>query len=327
MKGNILRLGVIVLIIAAAWFMRDGFGDVGGALEKAGWSGVVLMALTHVLPVALCGVAWGLLQDRIPFIHFSVARWIKDGVGELAGFLPLSGEMAAIRLMTRYGFRVADASAVVMVDVTAEALAQFFFSLLGVGLWLHLYPEAEITRWALIALGISIPGLAIFVALQRSVVMRFLETLPAKVMPHAWDAPEADSGVHAAVNALYADHRRVARSVFWHVLAWAAGAIEAWVALRLLGYPLDVAEVLALESIIYAIRSVAFIVPAAIGLQEGGYMLVGAVLGLPTEIALAVSILKRGRELIMGLPALFAWHYIEHSTAKKKEASVKETEA
>jgi putative membrane protein len=323
MKANLLRLGVIVLIIAAAWYMRDGFGDVGGALETAGWSGVVLMALTHALPVALCGIAWGLLQDNVPTWKFSVARWIKDGVGELAGILPLSAEMAAIRLMTRYGFRVAESTAIVMVDVTAEAIAQFFFSILGVALWLHLYPEAEVTRWALIALGISVPGLVIFVALQRSVVMRFLETLPAKIMPHAWDAPDADSGVHAAVLTLYSDHRRFARSVFWHILAWAAGAIEAWVALWLLGYPMGLAEVLALESIIYAIRSVAFVVPGAIGLQEGGYMLVGAVLGLPTEIALAVSLLKRGRELLMGLPALFVWHYIEHSTAKQKAPAEK----
>lgn len=323
MKGNLARLGVIVLIIAVAWVMRDGFGDVGGALETAGWSGVALMAATHALPVALCGIAWGLLQDDVPTLKFSVARWIKDGVGELAGILPLSAEMAAIRLMTRYGFRVAESTAIVMVDVTAEAIAQFFFSILGVALWLHLYPEAEVTRWALIALGVSIPGLAIFVALQRSVVMRFLETLPAKIMPHAWDAPDADAGVHAAVLTLYADHRRFARSVIWHILAWAAGAIEAWVALWLLGTPMGLAEVLALESIIYAIRSVAFVVPGAIGLQEGGYMLVGAVLGLPTEIALAVSLLKRGRELLMGLPALFAWHYIEHSTAKQKAPAEK----
>lgn len=323
MKGNLLRLGVVALIVGVAWYMRDGFGDVGGALHTAGWTGVVLMAITHAVPVALCGVAWGLLQDRHPFLKFSVARWIKDGVGELAGFLPLSGEMAAIRLMTRYGFRFAEATAIIMVDVTAEAIAQFFFSLLGVGLWLVLHPDAPLTRWALIALGISIPGLAIFVALQRSVVMRFLETLPAKIMPHAWDAPEADEGVHAAVCALYADHWRVARSVFWHFLAWAAGAAEAWVALRLLGHPMGVAEVLAMESIIYAIRSVAFVVPAAIGLQEGGYMLVGAVLGLPTEVALAVSLLKRGRELLMGLPALFAWQVIEHNYAKAGAATAK----
>ncbi|MBI3446552.1 MAG: flippase-like domain-containing protein [Magnetospirillum sp.] len=317
MKAGAIRLALIAAVLAVAWWLRDGFGDVQGALDTAGWSGVALMAVTHILPLILCGLAWGSLQDEMPSRVFMMGRWIKDGVGELAGFLPLSGEMAAIRMMTRHGFRFADASAIVVVDVTSEAIAQFFFSLLGVGMWLWLYPQAEVTRWALIALAISVPGLAAFVALQRSAVVRFLETLPSKIMPHAWDAPDADAGVHAAIHALYSDRRRIARSVGWHILAWAAGAIEAWVALRLLGHPMGIAEVLALESIIYAIRSVAFVIPGAIGLQEGGYMLVGAALGLPTELALAVSLLKRGRELMMGLPALLAWHFVEGAAKAK----------
>ncbi|MDO8606824.1 MAG: lysylphosphatidylglycerol synthase domain-containing protein [Phaeospirillum sp.] len=317
MKAALLRLGLIGLILGVAWWLRDGFGDVKGALDNVGWFGVVIMALCHIPPMALCGVAWSSLQAGAPARTYVVWRWIKDGVGELAGFLPLSGEMAAIRMMTRSGFRIADASAIVVVDVTAEAIAQFFFSLLGVAMWLRLYPEAEVTRWALIALAISIPGLAAFVALQRSVVVRFLETLPSRLMPHAWDAPDADAGVHAAIQAVYANKARFARSVSWHILAWGAGAIEAYVALHLLGFPLGIAEILAMESIIYAIRSVAFVVPAAIGLQEGGYMIVGAVLGLPTEVALAVSLLKRGRELLMGLPALLAWHFIEGAPRPK----------
>jgi len=320
MKGNLLRFGLIGVIIAVAWWLRDGFGDVNGALETAGWSGVGLMALTHMVPVVLCGLAWSTLQGELPARVFILGRWIKDGVGELAGFLPLSGEVAAIRLLTRHGMRIADASAVVVVDVTAEAIGQFFFSLLGVAMWLVLYPESQVTRWGLIALGISIPGLAAFVALQRSVVMRFLETLPSRLMPHAWDAPEADSGVHAAIHTVYGNRRRIAASVCLHFVAWMAGAMEAWVALRLLGHPMGLAEVLALESIIYAIRSVAFVVPAAIGLQEGGYMVIGAVLGLPTEVALAVSLLKRGRELLMGLPSLLAWHFVEAATKPKTEA-------
>ena len=317
MKTGLIRLGVIALILAVAWWLRDGFGDVQGALDSVGWWGVVIMAACHLPPLTLCGIAWSSLQSELPFHKFVVGRWIKDGVGELAGFLPLSGEMAAIRMMTRHGFRMADASAIVVVDVTAEAIAQFFFSLLGVAMWLRLYPDSQVTHWGLIALGVSIPGLAAFMALQRSVVVRFLETLPSRLMPHAWVAPDADAGVHAAIQAVYADKARFARSVCWHILAWVAGAIEAYVALRLLGHPLGVGEVLALESIIYAIRSVAFVGPGAIGLQEGGYMLVGAALGLPTELTLAVSILKRGRELLMGVPSLIAWHFVEEATKPK----------
>lgn len=318
MKAAILRLGLIAAILGIAWWLRDGFGDVKGALDTAGWTGVMVLSVYHLLPLALCGMSWAALQSQIPVRAFVMGRWIKDGVGELAGFLPLSGEVVGIRMMTGYGMRTAEASAVMMADVTSEAIAQIIFSLLGVAMWLHNFPEAEVTRWALIALGISIPGIAAFIALQKSTVMRFLETLPAKLAPNTWDAPEAEAGVHAAIHAIYADKRRVAISVGWHVLAWVAGAAEAWIAMRLLGHPMDLGDILAMESIIFAIRSVAFVVPAAIGLQEGGYVIVGGVLGLSPELALALSLLKRGRELMLGLPALLAWHFVEHNAAKAK---------
>ncbi len=319
MKAAALRFVLIAAILGVAWWVRDGFGDVSGALETAGWSGIAILSAYHVLPMGLCGLGWWTLQPerRHGAGLFVMGRWIRDGVGELAGFLPLSGEMVGIRLMTRHGFRMADAGAIVVVDVTAEAIAQFFFSLLGVGMWLWHYPESEVTRWSVIALAVSVPGLAAFVALQRSSVVRFLETLPARLMPATWDAPEADAGVHAAIHAVYDNKGRIAASVAWHLMAWLAGALEAWVALRLLGHPLDLADVLAMESIIFAIRSVAFVVPGAIGLQEGGYMIFGAVLGLPTEVALAVSLLKRGRELLLGLGALVAWHFVEGATKPK----------
>ena len=318
MKAAIARLGLIAIILGIAWWMRDGFGDVKGALDTAGWTGVVILSAYHLLPLSLCGLSWASLQSHLPLRVFILGRWIKDGVGELAGFLPLSGEVVGIRMMTGHGMRTAEASAVMVGDVTAEAIAQIVFSLLGVAMWMTNFPDAEITRWALIAMAISIPGVAAFIALQKSSVMRFLETLPSKLMPQSFDAPDADAGVHAAIHTLYADKRRVAISVGWHVLAWVAGAGEAWLAMRLLGHPMSLENILAMESIIFAIRSVAFVVPAGIGLQEGGYVIVGALLGLPTELALALSLLKRGRELMLGLPALLAWHFVEHAAAKAK---------
>jgi len=58
-------------------------------------------------------------------------------------------------------------------------------------------------------------------------------------------------------------------------------------------------------------RSVAFAVPNAVGVQEGVYILVGASFGLTPETALALSLLKRARDLIIGLPALAAWQLLE----------------
>jgi len=320
MKQTLFRLALIALILAVAWWLRDGFGDVGGALDNAGWQGVAILVAYHLLPLALCGLGWHAVQAppyQAPWV-FIMGRWIRDGVGELAGFLPLSGEVAGIRHLTRFGIRAPVAGATVVVDVTAEAIAQFIFSLLGVGLWAWLYPDSDVTRWALIALGVSVPVLIALVIVQRSWFVHVLEELPSKLMPKTWGAPDLEQGVLASIQEIYGRRRRVVVSVAWHVAAWIAGAAEAWVALYLLDFPLDLPHVLALESIIFAVRSIAFVIPGALGIQEGGYMLVGAVLGLPTETALALSLLKRGRELILGLSALIAWHFIEGATQKER---------
>jgi hypothetical protein len=45
----------------------------------------------------------------------------------------------------------------------------------------------------------------------------------------------------------------------------------------------------------------------AVGVQEGAYIILGAAFGLTPEMALALSLLKRARDLAIGLPALGVW--------------------
>jgi hypothetical protein len=66
-----------------------------------------------------------------------------------------------------------------------------------------------------------------------------------------------------------------------------------------------------IESLLYAARSLAFVVPNAVGVQEGAYLLLGASFGLTPEMALALSLLKRARDLVLGLPALGALQLLE----------------
>jgi putative membrane protein len=305
-----LRLLLVAVVLGIAWKVRGGFGDIGGALDRAGWQGVMLITVLHLVPLTLCGISWGLLLPGASPSLFILARWVRDGVGELAGFLPMSGEVAAVRLLTLKGLRPGLGAALTVVDLTAEALSQFVFSLVGVGLWMALHPHTDAARWGMTGLAVSIPVVLALLAVQHSSVLGFLSGLPARLMPSVWQS-NGEGGLMATVSDIYGDRRRVFRSVLVHLAAWVAGCIEAWVALRLLGHPLSVPDVLALESLIFAIRSAAFVVPAGIGLQEGGYVLIGAALGLPAEVALAVSLLKRGRELILGLPTLVVWHWME----------------
>ena len=103
-----------------------------------------------------------------------------------------------------------------------------------------------------------------------------------------------------------------------HLACWMASSAEAWVALRFMGAPLGPAAVLAMESLLYAIRSVAFAVPNAVGVQEGAYVMLGGIFGLGPEAAIALSLLKRGRDLAIGVPALLVWQMAEGGHAWRR---------
>jgi uncharacterized membrane protein YbhN (UPF0104 family) len=62
---------------------------------------------------------------------------------------------------------------------------------------------------------------------------------------------------------------------------------------------------------VLTIRSAAFAVPGGLGVQEGGYLVVGNLLGIPGDAAFALSLIARVRELALGIPGLISWQIIE----------------
>jgi uncharacterized membrane protein YbhN (UPF0104 family) len=84
-----------------------------------------------------------------------------------------------------------------------------------------------------------------------------------------------------------------------------------WLACWLLGHPIGLVEALLLKSLTFTIAEVAFVIPNAYGVQEGAFIMVGALLGLPPDFALAVSLAVRIRELVIDVPGLICWQLIE----------------
>jgi hypothetical protein len=71
------------------------------------------------------------------------------------------------------------------------------------------------------------------------------------------------------------------------------------------------------------VRAGAFAVPGALGVQEGGYVMLGRVVGIGPEIALALSLAKRVRELVLGIPGLIAWQLDVMAPAGERAAEAK----
>jgi putative membrane protein len=303
----IMIAGGLILCLLVAYY---GFAPIMAAMLAVGW-GLVGVAVLHLVPLTCSALGWRALLEpnwRAPIHVYLRTRWIREAIDGLLPVGQIGGEFIGAHILTKHGARANLAVASCIVDLTMEVITQFFFGLLGLGLLIGHHGYDGTVYWLAVGLSVAAPALAGFVLAQRwgifRLVERGLETLAGWLGVQSLGAM---AGLHDAVTALHRNRLGLAVSFFWHFLSWIVGASEIWLALLLLGHPVGVGEALILESLGQAVRSAAFVVPGALGVQEGGYIVLGGLLGLSPELALSLSLVKRVRELLLGLPGLVAW--------------------
>ncbi len=239
------------------------------------------------------------------------ARLLREAASELLPFTQIGGFVVGARAATLQGVDTAMAFGSTLVDVTAELIAQLGFTGLGITILATRagggHGGRNLLGGAVVGLLLTAVGAAGFIALQRH-GMGFVEALARRLLPRA----AAGAGeLRQALAALYQRPARLAISVLLHLLSWIASALGAWFALELAGVHIDVASVLAIESLVFAVRSATFFAPMGVGVQEATYALIGPLFGLGADLSLALSLLKRARELAIGVPALWIWQSLE----------------
>jgi putative membrane protein len=314
-----MRLGVVIAIVlglavatgVAAWV---GFGAVFTALGRVGWRGLGVLCAYSVFPFILLGSGWACLAHDQPASRWGAFIWsrvVRDSAGELLPFSHLGGFVIGARAAIERGVPASTASATTVVDITAELIAQLGFTGVGLGLLAlrlgsHSDHNALITA-AAIGLALSTAGAIAFITLQRR-AGGLVERLISRFLP---GAAEQAALVVEAIDRIYRHPARIVLAVLFHLAAWIASAVGVWLALRVAGVDIDLAAILAIESLVGAVRSAAFAAPMGIGVQEASYALLGPLFGLGAELSLAVSLLKRARDLVIGVPALLTWQGLE----------------
>jgi len=311
------------VLIACGLVAYEGVGQVFSTLATMGWGFVPVFAV-HLLQLLLSGLGWQPLMRPWPrpLGLLCVLRWIRESINGLLPVAHVGGEIFGARLLFFRGTRADVAGASVVLDVTVELVTQLIFTMAGIGLLLlHRRDAGEIGN-ILLQLALATAAVVGFVAAQRLGLFKLVERLLDPVLQReGWLSRDALRGLHEAVQAQHREHRALAESALWHSLSWLLGTVEVWLALHFMGFDIDLREALILESLGQAAHSVGFMMPGAIGVQEGGLVLVGAVLGLPAEAALALSLAKRLREVMLGLPGLAAWQYLEGRQLWPRKAS------
>lgn len=314
MKRTALLLVLAGLATATALFARAGFATVLSAVAGAGL-GVVWASLVHAVPMALNARAWQLLVGRgrgrsLPFFAWLI--WVREAVNGLMPVARLGGELATARLLVRRGVPAPQAGASLVADVTVSVATQIVFTLAGIGALAARAPGGSLVRTASVAVAAAIPLVAILVLVQRARTFEALARVATAIAGSQF-AALVGSGrrLDRATRAVYRSWGRLARCAGWQLAGWAAGAAEIWVLLAFLGHPVAPADAIAVEAIVQALSSAAFLVPGALGVQEGGFAAAGAALGLPPETALALALGRRARDILVFVPALVAWQWRE----------------
>jgi len=161
-----------------------------------------------------------------------------------------------------------------------------------------------------IGLLVAVPLLVVLVAVQRVGLFTLLARVFRTIFGDRFDRLVGGAvPLDRAVARLYRRRAAVLACFAWQFAGWAAGAVEIWLALLFLGHPVPALDALVIEAIIQALSSGAFIVPGALGVQEGGFVVIGGLVGLSAETALALALARRARDIIVFVPALAAWQF------------------
>jgi len=306
-----------VLLIAAgiaamaALVLHFGAGAVAAALLAVGLAGFAAVTLIHTALIAVMGVAWGaLLPDAKPWIAIW-GRFVRDAGSEVLPLSQVGGYVLGTRAVALAGVPATKGAASTIVDVTLEFVGQLAYVALGLVWLLHLRAEGIAPQMVVLGLvGASCLAVAFIVVQRRG--MRYVDRI-ARILGQGWAERTAAgaAALHQALEAIYRRQGGIRLSLLLHFACWIASASEVWVALWFAGQPLPFGSVMVIESLVYAIRTAAFVVPNSVGVQEGAYILLGGAFGLGPEMALALSFLKRARDLAIGLPVIALWQAIE----------------
>jgi len=313
-----LVLGLALAIVLVVW---RGFGTIAGAMATLG-VGVFLLPLVYA--PHLFGIAFSWRHpvpeaQRPRFAVFLHAVWIGFSVETLLPMAGVAAELVKARLLIRAGARTADAASLAVVDLTVQSVMLAVWAAGGVALLALLKAGTSLLWPAVAGAAVLAVATAAFLLVQRAGAFGFLTRSGGRVAGGAtrW------AGLHAGA----ADMDRTLRTIHDRPLRLAAACAircltrcalvaELWVAALLMGQPILLSDGAMLIGIVGALRAAAFILPGGWGLQEGGFVMLGGVLGLSPDFALALSLATRARELMLGVPALLVWHFAEGRSLK-----------
>jgi putative membrane protein len=322
------RIALIGGLAALSWLLaREGLRAIIETFAAGGWS------LCWLLPLRLCALmldvrGWsGLLQGDCSFGRLCYIAAVRESVNRLLPVANIGGEFVGISMLRAAGTPGALAAASVAIEMLMHVIAQYIWVAVGLvsltGTLAQDSPLAIVT----VSLTAALPLLLALLCLRgrttlASAIDRAAEwTCGTLTGASAWRT--SITRLRAQIKAQLHDPHALIASAAWQFAALCAAAVETWLVLRWIGRPVSFPAAVAIDSLAGAARSLVFMVPAGLGVQEGALIGLGHLLGIGADSALTLSMVKRARELAFGLPVIAVWYFapVPHGSQSSGEPS------
>lgn len=302
------------LALLAALTLYEGVGAVARALALVG-VGAIWIVLARFAQTAFSGLAWRALladADRPSLATFCNLRWVRELINNLLPVAQVGGDLIGARLLSKAGAPGGLAAASVIVDLLAQTATQIVFTLIGAILLFKSGVQANLVLAAFVGLLVMTPALAGFWMAPRLMRMDWFDRLAARVEDNPrWATLGSLHELRAGMDLILSRRAGLAAALALHMFIWFVGVLEIWIALALLGQGQNFVTATVVESLGHAVKAAGFLIPGALGVQEGGFIALCAAFSIASPTALALSLVKRIPDLVCGLPGLISWQFVE----------------
>jgi putative membrane protein len=318
MKLRLLLSLLLGLAVLAAVLMRFDLSAVMAAFLRVGLGGFALIVGAGLVAEVVLAVGiYPFLPRLLPLSIVAASRQLRDSSADVLPITQLGGVVLAARALVLAGIEAPQAAAAVIADLTTESFAQGLYVLVGVLASLSLlYESASLSPYVDAMLGgaLFLSAGAIGFAIAQILGSRAIERLSVRLF--GAELTQAQD-FHRAIRRAYAGIGRVALSILLQFAGWIGSGLWLWVVLLTMGFSNVFWTAVAIQALVEGLRSALVFVPASLGVQEAGYAALAPVFGLPPEIGLAVSLIRRARDVVVAVPVLVIWQAIETRRAAR----------
>jgi putative membrane protein len=304
-------IGLLVLLLVLS---QQDYPELGRALARAG-PGLLLVLLLEPLLWLSHALAWQPLFPRGARARLRdtwAASAIASAVNNLLPVFAVGGDLIKARHLVQRGVRGSDATAAGIVDLSLHGVSALGWSLAGLVMLGRITTDAGL--FAASVGGIVLLGGAIgaFIGLQMFGAARFGQWLQRRFAARGWNVLADDTAsARQRLDQLWRRPGTLAGSVAVRLAGRALMVPELVFVTWLLGARVGLGEAVLITGLVILVKTVGFVVPARIGVQEGAFLAAGGLIGAPAELMFGAAIAVRLRETVASLPVLLWWYFGE----------------